>query len=359
MKQTLSDNRLILNIKGLAPAGLSYPAIEDGHLGIIDVTTDKTVAPASFDELPAKFRLVHKFNGRMTYGFDCIEKKNLVWSRAQEHKPEVLNKWEGVIEHCNCIDSVKLSIFMQNDVLNRAVGMPWGTNDSFLEVAPQEMECYCSCNEAGTYANNVMTMLFYKKALFANSPFYTITVETADGGQKFTSLKEVEDFVKANKEINVNKDSGDDGQKLKLVIEAKPLSQPTAFNPYNRSVHYPTGSSLLPAFEINGRTGIPFTEVTEAQYEIGHGLHLLEEEHDNKSYFSVIGSYPRTRDLVVFPEYQFEASKKYDTLTFEWDSPKMKRAGEADKKRFLAVFGSEVGVRTEVHDKLKEIFKLP
>lgn len=356
MKTTLSYNRMLLNVKELAPAGLSPASVPDGALAIIDVTTNQTVAPANFEELPKKFRLMHKFDGKITYGFDCIEKKNIVWSQEKEYVAPVANKWEGVVEHCNCIDVVKLNIFVQSDILSRAAGLPWGTSDFALEVSPEEMKCYCSCEDTKTYQNNVLTMLIYKQLALRNSPFYTATVETV-GGTKFNTLAEVEEFVKNNKEVNTDEDKGNDGELLKLVLEARTPAHPKRFNPYNRISAYPAGTAILPSFVVNGETVIRFTELQAPVFEVGAGYNLVEEEWDNYSYYNNVGSYPRYRnDHSAAPELQFEEGKKYDTVTFEFDTPKQNRAGEADHKRFLMVLGSEMGLRSDVFDKLKEIF---
>jgi len=355
MKSTLSDNRQLFNVKAIAEAGLSPEMIPDNTLGIVDVFTDKTVAPASFDELPKKFRLVHKINGRLFYGFDCIEKKDIVWAQAKEYKPAKPNKWEGVVEFCDCIDVVKLNIFLQDETLNRSLGLPWGTTDFFVEVSPQEFQCYCSCGETGAYANNVLTMLLYKQMLKHNSSFYTASVETKDG-QKLADLKAVEEFVKTNKEVNTNGEKADDGQLLKLVLEGKILPTPKRFNPYNVNDNYIAGTRLLPSFTVNDKTVINFTELQKLEFEVGAGMDLVVEEHNNISYYTNVGSFARNMHIIDFPEYQFEETKKYDTLTLEFDTPKTLRAGEADKKRFMFIFGSEVDLNADVHKKLVKIF---
>ena len=355
MKTTLSYNRQMFNVKAIAEAGLTPSQVPDNTLAIIDVATDKTVAPDSYAKLPNKFRILQKFDGQVIYSFDCIDKRNIVWSQAKEYKAAVQEKWEAVIKHCNCIDTIKLNIFVQSEALNRRMGLPWGTNDFFLEVSPAEFECYCSCNETGAYANNVLTMLLYKQALKANSCFYSVSVETEDG-QALADLKAIEDFVAANKPNNTDKDKANDGKLLKLVIEAKALKKPKRFNPYNDMYSYPDGVKLLPSLEANSRTLIEFKKVSTFNYEIGAGIDLVQEEHNNRSYYTNLGTYQSDMDIIEYPEYQFEESKKYDTLTLEFDSPKTIRAGEADMKRFMIVFGSEIDLREDIHKKLAKVF---
>lgn len=354
MKHTLSHNRQLFNVKAIAEAGLTPEQIPDNTLGIIDVATDKTVAPADFDELPNVFRLIHKINGKLFYGFDCIYKKDIVWAVGKEYTEAKQNKWEGVIKHCDCINTVKLNIFIQDDLLNRSMGLPWGTNDFYVEVSPEEFKCYCSCGETGAYANNVLTMLLYKNILKQNSPFYTASVETVDG-QKLATLADVEKFVADNKEVNTNKEKADDGELLKLVIEAKKLPAPR-FNPYNIDYSYPSGIKLLPSIDVNGGTLIAFKELEKMSFEIGRGLDLVYAEHENRSNYLNVGSYARNMNIIEFPEYQFEESKKYDTVTLEFDSKKVLRAGEADKKRFMFLFGSEKELNADVYQKLLSIF---
>lgn len=355
MKHTLSHNRQLFNVKAIAEAGLTPELIPDNTFGIIDVTTDLTVAPASFEELPKKFRAVHKINGQLFYGFDCIEKKDIVWAKAKEYKEAKQNKWEAVLKHCRCIDSVKLNIYVQDDLLNRANGLPWGTNDFYHEVSPEEFQCYCSCNEAGAYANNVLTMLLYKQILAAKPQFYTAKVETEDG-TTLNTLKEIEAFVEQNKEANTDKDDANDGKLLKLIVEGLPQKKAKRLNPYNMCYTYPSGVKLLPSFLVNGATHVPFKEVQKLEFEVGDGIDLVYEEQEQRSNYMNVGSYARTHYLPEFPEYQFEESKKYDTFTLEFDTPKTLRAGEADKKRFMWVFGSEVALNADVHKKLVQIF---
>lgn len=356
MKHTLSYNRQLFNVKAIASAGLSPEAIPDNTLGIIDVTTDKTVVPGSYIDLPNKFRLVHKINGNLFYGFDCIDKNKIVTSQPKEYKKAKTNKWEGVVEFCDCIDTVRLNVYLQDEALNRTMGLTWGTTDIYVEVSPEEFKCYCSCNEAGAYANNVLTMLLYKQLLKHNSSFYKASVATKDDAQQFANLKEVEAFVAANKEVNTNENKADDGKLLKLIIEGKEVAKPKRFNPYNVKDVYPSGVRLLPSFVVNGKTVISFKEIQPLEFEVGSGLDLVIEEHDNISYYSDMRMYARNMHLVELPEYQFEESKKYDTLTVEFDTPKTLRAGEADCKRFILIFGSETDFNTDVHKKLVKIF---
>lgn len=356
MKHTLSYNRLLWNVRAIAEAGLKPEQVPDDTFAIIDVTTDKTVAPATFDDLPKKFRLMHKVGGQVFFGPDCIEKKNIVWAKEKEYTEGKVNKWEGVITHCDCINTVKLNIFMEDELLNRAMGLPWGVSDFYVEVAPEEFKCFCACGETGAYANNVMTMLLYKNILKKESPFYTAKVETVDGATKFNSFEEVKKFVEANKEVNSNTDKADDGKLLKLIIEGKQHKRPRRFNPYNVCDVYPSGVKLLPSFELNGGIHANFTEVETLAFEVGNGYDLVVEEHNNKSYFTNVGSYARNMHLVEFPDYQFEENKNYDTLTLEFDTPKTLRAGEADMKRFMLLLGSEQALNAAVHQKLVKIF---
>jgi len=356
MKHTLSYNRQLFNVKAIAEAGLTPEMIPDNTLGIINVATDKTVAPTSYDDLPATFRIIHKFEGKVFFSFDCINKEDIVWTAGKVYTKAKQNKWEGVIEYCDCIESATLNVFIQEDSLNRALGLPYGTNDFYVGVTPEEMKCYCSCGEAGVYANNVLTMLIYKQILTNKSSFYTAEVETVDG-TKFNSFAEVEAFVKANKAVNTDADAGNDGKKLKLILIGKEMPLPKRFNPYNVDYRYPSGVMLLPSIHINGgKHKIAFKEIQKMEYAIGEGLDLVYEEHMNRGQFMNIRDYARNMCPIEFPEYQFEERKKYDTVTLEFDSSKTLRAGEADKKRFMIVFGSEEGLRTDTYDKLLEIF---
>lgn len=356
MKHTLSYNRFLWNVRAIAEAGLTPEQVPDDTFAIIDVETDKTVSPLSFGDLPKKFRLMHRIGGQVFFGPDCIEKKNIVWAKEKEYTEGTVNKWEGVISHCDCINSVKLNIFMEDELLNRAMGLPWGVSDFYVEVAPEEFKCFCTCGETGVYANNVMTMLLYKNILKKESPFYTAHVETEDGATVFKTLKEVQDFVEQSKAINTDKDQDNDGKKLKLVIEGKNHKRPRRFNPYNVHDIYPSGVKLLPSFDVNSGVISTFKELQTLAFEVGSGYDLVVEEHNNRSYFHNVGEYARNKHLVEFPDYQFEESENYDTLTLEFDTPKTLRAGEADMKRFMLLLGSEQSLNATVHKKLVKIF---
>lgn len=360
MQTILSYNKQLFNVKEIAPAGLTLDQITEGMLAIVDVTTDLTVAPNSFEDLPKKFRMAYLMNGHMRFGFDCIVKDDIVWTEAQEYQAPQQNKWEVVIDHCRCIDSVRLNLFLEDERLNAMQGLTWGDTESYVEVSPQEMECYCSCNEAGTYANNILTLLLYKQILAKNSCLYTASVET-EGGEKLDTIEKIEKFIEDNKEVNTDKEEGNDGEKLKLILEGKPYKGFARFNPYNYNAITPVGLKMQPGLSVNGSAKATVKELTKLEFEIGNGMDLVAFEHKNRGYYLREGQFPTHKCDHGFNHvpFEFEESKKYDTVTFEFDNPKQIRAGRADMKRFMVIFGSEVDLNANVHQKLKSIFTKP
>jgi len=349
MKSTISDNRQLFNAKTIA-YGKTPDQLANGEFGIYDVNGNTSIATSvdTFAELPAKFRIISKYNDKVNYSLEDIDKTKIFNKTFKTYNPETVNVWQGLFTSCDCTKSVYLNIHVNEDALMRRDGMTWTHRDYVFEITPQELSCLCDCNGKAVYDNNVITKALFDKIKANNSPYYTAEVWTInDGGAKIDNLATsaaIKAVIDANKAVNTDSDLTNEGPRFVLVIKGLPQTR-KVYRDLEPSYVYPRGVVLNPAGLINDNVPVKFIETQDIRYENGAGYDMRHEEWENMSNYSEINHYTQLSDGLAAPEliYQFENNKNYDVLTFEYDSPKTERAGSADMKRMMIIIGAETG----------------
>lgn len=389
MKSTLADIKQLFNVKAIA-YNTNINALAEGQFGVFPENSDVSVASGTtFATLPAKFRIVSKLNGKIYYSFDTIEKSRVFNQLANTYQAEQVNVWEGIIEHCNCMNGVQLVINIDEQSLIQRDGLTWTHRDFVVIVSPQELLCHCACDGTkAVYENNILTQLLNEKINSSNSPFYqsevhvsvaglttyanqgaldtavptpatgALALVTGVGLRQYNGtawvtvgtitgvLTDVVAFVETNKAVNIDSNDANDGPKLKLVVKGKP--QPAGqYRDLEINYVYPRGVRINPALQINNEVAIQFTETQPLTYELGAGYDLRAEEWENMNYYTNLNFYPRLSDGIQNPDlvYQFENNKNYDIITFEFGSKKsgLEDVTEGDYKKFGVMLATETG----------------
>lgn len=355
MKSTIADVRQLFNVKEIA-FDTTIDALADGQLGIFPEDSDTSIeaADAQFDALPDSFRIISKLGGKVYYSFDCIEKNAIYNQLAKAYQPQVGEVWKVTPDDCACIKSAQLRINIDEDSLIRRDGLTWTHTDFVVELSPKELECLCDTKDAdllSDYQNNVFVELLARKVNEKNSPFYEARVEDEAGAV----VADVPAFIAANKVVNTDDDDTNDGGKLVLVIVGKVQPTPN-YRDLEVNYIYPRGTRLQPVLLINEETATAFTQDTDLQYEINAGYDLRAEEFDCMSLYTNLNNYPQLSDGIASADliYQFENQKNYSTVTFEYGSKKVERAGDGDRKGFVVCLAAEV--RTPAIAQLNAIF---
>lgn len=386
MNSTLADIKQLFNVKAIAYS-TSMDNLADGQFGVFPEDSNVSVAVGTtFATLPEKFRIISRLGGKFYYSFDTIDKSKVRNQNAKAYQTEQVNMWEGIIQHCNCVNGVVLKINIDEQSLIQRDGLTWTHNDFMVVVSPQELLCFCNCDGSKpVYENNIITKLLYEKIVSSNSPFYTATVKVDitgattyanpaaldaavgmeagdlaivtsntslhvyDGtdwvlvGTSVGLITDVAAFVEANKAINTDDDETNDGQKLILGIEGKP--QPAGnYNDLDVNYVYPRGVKIHPALSINNEVAVEFTQTQALRYEIGAGYDLRKEEWDNMNHYTNMNYYPRLSDGIQAQGlvYQFENATNYGTVNFEFLTPKVER-NNGDEKMFGVLIGTSDG----------------
>lgn len=399
MKSTLADIRQLFNVKDIAYS-TTMDNLAEGQFGIFAEDSNTSIASGTvYATMPAKFRIVSKLNGKVYYSLDTIEKSRIFNQKQKEYVAPDINIWEGVIEHCNCINGVTMNINIDEQSLIQRDGLTWTHRDFVVVVSPQELLCYCNCDGSKpAYENNILTQLLAEKIVAMNSPFYTaeVTVDVSglttyanqaaldvavpapvqgdmaivtgaglkvyDGaawvvvGTVAGVLTDVAGFVAIFKDVNVDTNDANDGVLLTLVIKGKPQPAPL-YNDLEVNYVFPRGVRLSPSLIINGEKTVPFTETQAVVFEIGAGYDLRAEEFESMSLYTNLNFYPRLSDGIQNPNllYQFENNKNYNTITFEFGSKKsgLEDVPEGDYKKFGILLGVEDDT---LWDELVDIF---
>ena len=386
MKSTLADVGQVFNVKAMAAAGLAPSAIPEGQFGLVDESTNLTVVPSSYATTPAKFRFVSKLGGKVYFSQDAIEKSSILNQAYQEQlEPgDDVNLWEGYPSTCDCTKGVQLNINVDDMRLIQRDGLTWTHRDFVVAVAPEELTCLCDCTGKSTYDNNIMVKLLVEKVNALESPYFSAQIildgtaidtyadeaardsaydspvagnitkiqgtgiEIYDGtdwvliGDNNNVVTDVDTFIEINKAVNTDADDTNDSLLLGIRLLGAPV--PTdVYNDLEVNYVYPRGTKITPSLLINGDKSIVFTEVETVSYPIGDGYDLRALEWESMNHYTNLNYYPRLSDGIQAQNlvYQFENGKFYDTFTFEFDSAKVERAGDADKKRFFVVLASE------------------
>lgn len=394
MKSTLADNKQLFNVKAIAAAGLAPDAIPEGQFGILDESTGLTVVPASFVAMPNRFQFVSKLGGKIYFSFDVIEKDKVKNRIAKDYVSQQINIWKTTVQSCKCIDGVQLNLNIDEASLMQRDGLTWTHRDFVVIVSPQELACYCNClGEKLVYENNVLTMLLARKVNSNNSPFYEAEVQVsitgiATGGTFPASpvkgdlyiktgagaglnvyngtawvvvgtatgtLTNVQAYVDAAKDRNVDDDETNDGPLLDLIIKGK-LQVGNIYRDLDVNYVSPRGVKLDPALTIDGETATVFTKLQSLRYEIGAGYDLRAEEWENMNYYTTLNYYTRLSDGIQSADltYQFENSTNYNTVTFEFFTDKVEK-NNGDKRLFGILLGTSV---SGVYTSLKSMFGL-
>ena len=341
MKSTLADIKQLFNVTNIA-YNTNINALVEGQFGVFPEDVDISVpVGTTLATLPNKFRIISKLNGKIYYSFDTIDKSRIFNQTSKQYLPEQINIWKGIIDHCNCIDGVALKINIDEQSLIQRDGLTWTHSDFVVEVSPQELLCYCSCDGSKpVYENNILTKLLYDKVNALKSPFYEAKVELEDG----TPVPDVAAFVTANQAVNTDANTANDGLKLVLVIQGK-LSTPRTYKDLDVNYVYPRGVRLNPSLRINNEKSVAFVQTQALQFEVGAGYDLRAEEFESMSLYTNLNFYPQLSDGIANPDltYQFENKKNYNTVTLEFDSKKsgLEDVPEGRYKKFGILFGTE------------------
>lgn len=387
MKSTLADIKQLFNVKAIA-YNTNINALAEGEFGVFPEGSETSVVSGTtYATLPDQFRIVSKLNGKLYYSFDTIEKVRMFNQQSKSYVSEQVNIWEGLIDHCNCINGVTLKINIDEQSLIQRDGLTWTHSDFVVVVSPEELLCFCSCD--GTYPvyeNNILTQLIYQKIIAMNSPFYTASVKvsvaslttyanqaaldvavpapatgalaivTGAGLKQYNGtawvvvgsvagvLTDVATFVETNKAVNTDSNTANDALKLTLVIQGKPQSAGT-YRDLEVNYVYPRGVKLNPVITVNNEKTVTFTQTQALRFEVGAGYDLRAEEFESISLYTNLNFYPRLSDGIQNPElvYQFENATNYNTITFEFGSKKsgLEDVPEGDYKKFGVLFGIE------------------
>ena len=340
MKNTLSDIKQMFNVKDIA-YNTSIDALPDGSLGIFQEDATTSIATGlTYATMPTKIKLVAKHNNKLYTSFNTIDKTKIYNQLAKAATTESVDIWSAVIENCNCINGIVLKINVDEQSLIQRDGLTWSHSDFVVTVAPAELTCLCSCDGSNkVYENNIMTKLLYDKIIAINSPFYTAEVTTEAG----VAVPDLAVFIAANKTVNTDTNLTNDGAKLKLFIKGK-VSSAVIYRDLEVNYVYPRGVKITPSLIVNTNVTVPFTKVASLVYEIGNGADMRAEEFETMSLSTNLNFYPRLSDGIQNPEllYQFENSKKYNTVSFEFTTPKSGLGSTFDgfTKSFGVVLGT-------------------
>lgn len=382
MKSTIADVKQLFLAKAFATAGLDPDAIPDNTLGIIDMATYKTVAPANFGALPDEFRIISKVNGKTYYSFDTIKKASMTDRVAQVYKAGQVNIWEAMIESCSCIDYVQLNLGIDEASLIQQDGLTWTHMDTHFQVPIQELKCLCSCDGVHkVYENNVLTTLLVNKVNQSGSTFYKakVKITAADGtgtaapsgttlgetyirtgstnpgfyvydgtawvqvGDANGIITDIDTFMTATYTRNHDANTTLHGPMMFIVIEGNPTPAGD-YADLEPNYVYPRGIKLNPVLIVDGTVNSIFQETQSLVYELGHGYDLRAEEWDNMNHYTNINYRTQLSDGLQHPmlKYQFENGKTYNCITFEFATRKVEK-NDGDTRLFGVLVACESG----------------
>lgn len=401
MKNTLADNRQMLNVKAVATAGLTPEAIPDNTVGFVNLASGLTVAPANFAAVPDKFEFIAKVNGKVYHSIDHITKAQIVAKSKLDYTAPQGEIWKTTISCCSCIDTLQLTIGVSNAALIGSIATP--AFDFVYEVAPEELKCHCACDGTNKeLENNVFTKIIANKINTSGTSFYKAYAEIpaagiatgaslpntgneavgdlyylntgADGLYIYTAtgwvlvgdvngsvytITDVTTYVDAMDANNKSATPGEHGPMMTLVVEALVDATPY-YHDIEANYVYPRGSRLSLNFNAPNSTCVPvFTKTRDMVYEIGAGYDMRAEEFEVMSYYTNLNAHPTLSDnRFQSPDliYQFENNKKYNVVDLEFHTSKV-NTNDGDKKSFHIILGVETSL-TSVYTALKNAFDL-
>lgn len=401
MKNTLADNRQMLNVKAVATAGLAPEAIPDNTVGFVNLVSGLTVVPANFAAVPDKFEFIAKVNGKVYHSIDHITKAQIVAKSNLDYTAPQGEIWKTTISCCSCIDTLQLTIGVSNAALVGSIATP--AFDFVYEVAPEELKCHCACDGTNKeLENNVFTRIIANKINTSGTSFYKAYAEIpaagiatgaslpntgneavgdlyylntgADGLYIYTAtgwvlvgdvngsvytITDVTTYVDAMDANNKSATPGEHGPMMTLVVEALVDATPY-YHDIEANYVYPRGSRLSLNFNAPNSTCVPvFTKTRDMVYEIGAGYDMRAEEFEVMSYYTNLNAHPTLSDnRFQSPDliYQFENNKNYNVVDLEFHTSKV-NTNDGDKKSFHIILGVETSL-TSVYTALKDAFDL-
>ncbi len=349
MKHTIAVNRQLFNVKEIA-SEVDINNLQDGQFAVFAVDSTTSIpADTTFENLPKEFHIVSKLGGQTYHSFDTIKKDAMTNFQTSPYVPTQGNIWEGEITCCSCMEFASLRVELDEDNLMRERGLSWTASDRFNVQAPSELSCTCVCGEdAKKHLNNhIMTRELYNQVMTSGSSFYTAEVKIK-GGSTFANLAEIDAHIEANKE-------NDEAANLILVLKGKemPLTYVDASGTFNYI--YPRGVRILPSVSINnGECMVQFTETQELKVEVNAGPDMRAEEWETMEYYTTMNGFRQLPDGMPSGQihYQFDNEKKYNTVNFEFFTPKVNK-NDGDKRSFGVMLGAESNT---VYTALKTMF---
>ena len=399
MKNTLADNRQMLNVKAVATAGLAPEVIPDNTVGFVNLVSGLTGVPASFAAVPDKFKFIAKVNGKVYHSIDHITKAQIVAKSNLDYTAPQGEIWKTTISCCSCIDTLQLTIGVSNAALIGSIATP--AFDFVYEVAPEELKCHCACDGTNKeLENNVFTKIIVNKINTSGTSFYkayaeipttgittggTLPASPAVGdlygktganaglyiatttgwvlvgalnGSVYT-VTDVTTYVDAMDANNKSAVVADHGPMMTLVVEGLVDATPY-YHDIEANYVYPRGSRLSLNFNAPNSTCVPvFTKTRDMVYEIGAGYDMRAEEFEVMSYYTNLNAHPTLSDnRFQSPDliYQFENNKNYNVVDLEFHTSKV-NTNDGDKKSFHIILGVETSL-TSVYTALKNAFGL-
>lgn len=401
MKNTLADNRQMLNVKAVATAGLAPEAIPDNTVGFVNLVSGLTVVPANFAAVPDKFEFIAKVNGKVYHSIDHITKAQIVAKSNLDYTAPQGEIWKTTISCCSCIDTLQLTIGVSNAALIGSIATP--AFDFVYEVAPEELKCHCACDGTNKeLENNVFTRIIVNKINTSGSSFYKAYAEIPatgiasggsfpasptqgtlfektgatpglyiynsgawalvgsplGGGTSYT-ITDIDTYVAGMDSRNKDANTANHGPMMTLVVEALVDATPY-YHDIEANYVYPRGSRLSLNFNAPNSTCVPvFTKTRDMVYEIGAGYDMRAEEFEVMSYYTNLNAHPTLSDnRFQSPDliYQFENNKNYNVVDLEFHTSKV-NTNDGDKKSFHIILGVETSL-TSVYTALKNAFGL-
>jgi hypothetical protein len=336
MKSTIADIRQLFNVKAMAFA-TTQENLANNQFGIFAEGSNTSIAATidTFAELPARFNIVSKVNGKTYYSLSTIEKSRISNIMSKNYVAPVANEWETTITYCECATGFSINIGVDEAALMQRDGLTWAHRDFVVGFAAEEIDCQCIGGVLQGRDNNVLTKLAVEKINGMNSPYYEAEARNAANAV----VTDIDAFIATNAVVNGDGNPANNVL-LKLVIKSKIQATPV-YEQIDVNYVYPRGTRISPSISVNdGAKNIPFTQLVALGYEIGAGYDLRAEEWENMNYYTTLNYYPRLSDGITARGvvYQFDNNANYDTLSFEFETDKVEK-NNGDSRLFGVIIG--------------------
>lgn len=362
MKPTLAVNRAILKVKGFKDNTKTIADVLDSTtdaFGVINKTrgTDyhKCVDTAP---LPDFFQFHGKINGKVYTGLSIIDKKNIMYAKANDATDYVAEKWEYTPK-CKCENgkaakSYRLEVNLDSDIIESQSFRSWGHKDFFYAVDMSDCTPNDgSCEQLGVWRNHVLVLRIFKKYLERkNQLWYKMSINDGTTTYGDNDLATLETYIQTNKAVNTDANTTNNTPYLKIILEGDVTS--AIYRDIETKYFYPRGLSFKPFMFVDEGEGQMFTKVRSQKYGegIGSDMRMLENQmmslHTNLNYNKVLSDHMPDPNLV----YQFENGKLYNTITIEYKVPK---SLPTEYNTQIVILGIE-STDTTTYTKLKTLF---